>query len=83
MCVWCVSVFVVGVTYELSEYGEIVVELDDVEYFFAFSLFVSDIIIYFFVHCLYTVDNILCEESLSEIFLCADFVSHVSFESRA
>ena len=36
--VWCVSVFVFGVTYEPPEYGGVSVEVGGVGYFYPFSL---------------------------------------------
>ena len=41
------------------------------------------IIRYFFVQCLYSVDDIRCGELVSEVVPCADFVSDVSIESGA
>ena len=43
----------------------------------------SDIIVYFFVQCLYTVDDVRCGELVSEMVPSADFVFYVSIESGA
>ena len=66
------------------EFGGISVVCDCAEKLFPSSLlFVLDIIRYFFVQCLYSVDDIRCGELVSEVVPCADFVSDVSIESGA
>ena len=42
-----------------------------------------DIIRYFFVYCIYSVDDIRCGELMSEVVPCADFVTDLSMESGA
>ena len=46
-------------------------------------LFVSDIIRYFFVQCLYTVDDIRCGELSSEVVSRSYFESDVSIDTGA
>ena len=46
-------------------------------------LFVSDIIRYFLVQCLYAVDDIRCGELSSEVFSCLYFESDVSIDTGA
>ena len=68
MCVRCVCVFVVEAAYVPPEFGGISVVCDCAEKLFPSSLlFVLDIIRYFFVQCLYSVDDIQCGGLVSEV----------------
>ena len=79
-----VCVFVVEASYEPAEFGGICVEGDGVEYLFPFCLlFVTDIIGYFFVKCLDSVDDIRGGEEVSEVVPCPYFVFDVSVEAGA
>ena len=59
MCVWCICVCVIEAANVPPEFGGISVVCDSVEKLFPFGLlFVLDIISYFFVKCIYSVDDI-------------------------
>jgi len=67
-CVSGVCVFVVEAAYEPPEFGGISVVCDCVEKLFPSSLlFVLDIIRYFLVQCLYSVDDIRFGELVSDV----------------
>ena len=81
MCVRCICVCVVEAANEPPKLGGSSVLCNSVEKLFPFDLlFVLDVIRYFFVTCIYSVDDIRCGEFVSEVVPCAGFLSYVSME---